>query len=206
MPAGGDLYIQTENLVIGDRESRLLAIGAGRYVRITVADNGVGMDESTCRRVFDPFFTTREMGHGTGMGLASAYGIVQNHKGTIDVSSKKGEGASFFVYLPASEQPAEKNEPAAACPQKRGAGTIFLVDDEAMILEVGQAMLERMGYTVQAFGSGSALLAALAADSNGVDLVILDMIMPDMGGGRGLRTDPVHGDPGEGASLQRLQY
>lgn len=101
MSRGGDLYIQTENIVIDESFNRPYHVEPGKYVKVSVADTGVGMDEATQQRIFDPFFTTKEMGRSTGLGLASAYGIIKNHGGFIDVYSEKGEGATFNIYLPA---------------------------------------------------------------------------------------------------------
>jgi two-component system, cell cycle sensor histidine kinase and response regulator CckA len=183
MPAGGDLYLKTENRVLDASGGRLLNLPAGRYVRIVVADTGIGMDEDVRRRIFDPFFTTRKMGHGAGMGMASAYGIIKNHRGTIDVVSKTGEGTRFSIYLPASDRPAVKSDADPGSAAGKGPASIYLVDDEPMILEVGRAMLERLGYRVRTFDSGPSVIQALEAEASGADLVILDMIMPDMGGG-----------------------
>ena len=101
MSRGGDLYIQTENIVIDESFNRPYHVEPGKYVKVSVADTGVGMDEATQQRIFDPFFTTKEIGRSTGLGLASAYGIIKNHGGFIDVYSEKGEGATFNIYLPA---------------------------------------------------------------------------------------------------------
>ena len=103
MVGGGDLSIETENVIRDESFVKSLKIEPGRYLKISVTDTGVGMDEETQQRIFEPFFTTREMGQGTGLGLASAYGIVKNHGGYIDVSSAKGEGTTFDIYLPALE-------------------------------------------------------------------------------------------------------
>jgi len=103
MPEGGRLLVETENLVLGEERGRVFGLAPGRYVKISVHDTGVGMDRDMLERIFDPFFTTREVGEGTGLGLASAYGIIKNHGGVIDVHSEKGRGSSFIIYLPASE-------------------------------------------------------------------------------------------------------
>ena len=112
------------------------------------------MDEETKSRIFDPFFTTKEMGRGTGLGLASAYGIVKNHGGIITVQSKKGSGSTFHIYLPASDKTIETNQEAAD-EVSGGSETILLIDDEEMILEVARQMLVTLGYTVLTAGSGS---------------------------------------------------
>lgn len=104
MPKGGDLSIATENATIDEQSIMPFTIKPGRYVKITFADTGVGMDEDTQRRIFDPFFTTKQRERGTGLGLATAYGIIKSHGGSINVASKKGEGTTFTIYLPTSEK------------------------------------------------------------------------------------------------------
>jgi CheY-like chemotaxis protein len=182
MPGGGELFIATENLDLTKSEDQMLNLLPGRYVQVAVSDTGVGMDEKVMRRIFEPFFTTREMGRGTGLGLASAYGIIKNHSGLITVSSVKGEGSVFTIYLPASHRAIAKETPLPERSQK-GAGTLMLVDDEQMILDVGAAMLKKLGYTVHIADSGQAALALYQDQGHAIDLVVLDMVMPGMGGG-----------------------
>jgi CheY-like chemotaxis protein len=139
------------------------------------------MDEKTCKRIFDPFFTTKERGRGTGLGLASAYGIIKNHDGIITAQSEKGKGTTFIIYLPASDKPVREAEVE---PEVRfsGTGTILLIDDEDMILTVGKALLEKLGYQVLVAAGGSAGLEIYRQDRTKIDLVILDVIMPEMNG------------------------
>jgi signal transduction histidine kinase/ActR/RegA family two-component response regulator len=181
MPAGGDLYLQTENAVLDSEFVRAIDIQPGKYVKMSVIDSGVGMDETTRKRIFDPFFSTKKMGRGTGLGLASAYGIIKNHGGYISVLSEKGEGTTFTIYLPATEEKVmEPKKPAEQLIQ--GEETILLVDDEAMILEVGRQMLEKVGYKVLTANSGKNALEIYRKKKNDISLVILDIIMPEMGG------------------------
>ena len=184
MPGGGDLYVQTENVILSEEQIRTLKVHAGRYVKITVADTGTGMDEATRQKIFDPFFTTKGIERGSGLGLASVYGIVQNHGGMIQVSSTKGQGTTFEVYLPASDEP-DQGESLEINQQRieYGHGTVLLVDDEEMVLEVGRMMLETLGYRVRIARSGKEAVDLYDKEREEIDLIILDMIMPGMGGG-----------------------
>jgi len=182
MPEGGDLHLRTRNVVLQDEDVRPFGMEPGKYVRIAVEDSGIGMDETTQRRIFEPFFTTKEMGRGTGLGLASAYGIIKNHGGFIDVESKKGEGTTFSIYLPASEKeiPNKREVPSEIL---RGTESVLLVDDEEMIIEVGQEILQEMGYKVLSAKTGQEAVDLYAKNKGQIDMVILDMVMPGMGGG-----------------------
>jgi two-component system cell cycle sensor histidine kinase/response regulator CckA len=182
MPEGGDLHLRTRNVLLQDEDVRPFSMKPGRYVRISVEDSGVGMDETTQRRIFEPFFTTKEMGRGTGLGLASTYGIIKNHGGFIDVVSKKGKGTTFNIYLPASDKeiPKKRERPSEIL---RGTESVLLVDDEEMIIEVGQEILREMGYKVFSARTGQEAVELYAKNKGQIDMVILDMIMPGMGGG-----------------------
>ncbi len=182
MPAGGTLKVATENRHLAEEAARPLGLAAGRYVRIAVADSGEGIDPEIQQRIFEPFFTTKERGRGTGLGLASVYGIVKNHGGTVTVSSRRGEGALFHIHLPAADGTATETLPPAEAP-RQGSGTILLVDDEPVILDVVAAMLQNLGYTVLTADSGQAALDLYRAHRGQVVLVILDMVMPGMNGG-----------------------
>jgi signal transduction histidine kinase/ActR/RegA family two-component response regulator len=183
MPAGGHLFFETCNVVLDMNSAKKNGIEPGKYVKISVADTGIGMDDRIRERVFEPFFTTKEMGRGTGLGLASAYGIVKSHGGLIDVESQVGQGATFNIYLPASEKKVV-NAPSASEEVHKGVETILLVDDEETIFEVGIEMLQFLGYTVFSARSGKEAIAILKESDVKIDLVILDMIMPEMGGGK----------------------
>jgi len=182
MPAGGDIYLKTRNVMLDSSYVKPFKVESGKYVEISVSDTGVGIDRKTRERIFEPFFTTKEMGRGTGLGLASVYGIIKSHSGYIDVHSEKEKGTTFTIYLPASEKEAvrEKSVPAAML---KGIGTILLIDDEKMILDVGRELLEELGYTVLSALSGREALDIFQKNSDKIDLVIMDMIMPGMGGG-----------------------
>jgi PAS domain S-box-containing protein len=182
MPGGGDLNVRTGNVTLVEEDVKAHGVRPGRYVRVAVADTGVGMDASTAEKVFDPFFTTRTMGRGTGLGLASVYGIVKNHGGFISVESEKGVGTTFTIFLPASDKGViEENEPEPRI--VTGTGTILLVDDEEMVLEVGEQLLARLGYRVLAAGGGEAALDLYERRNDEIDLVVLDMVMPGLSGG-----------------------
>ncbi len=159
----------------------------GNYVKITVSDNGPGMSEETRRRIFEPFFTTKEVGKGTGLGLSTAYGIVTQHKGYIHVRSEPGQGATFEVFLPAvTAASPQGDEQGPAVPElpKNVAGneTILLVDDEDSVRSYMTRMLKRMGYRVIEAKNGREALKLFRRRRQEIDLVILDLIMPTMGG------------------------
>ena len=182
MPGGGELKLKTENVTLGGNHVKPFFIEPGEYVKFSVRDTGVGMDKATRERIFDPFFTTKEMGRGTGLGLASAYGIIKNHGGFIDVTSEKGHGTVFNVYLPASEKEIVPEKQPVGDTLK-GSETILFVDDEDMIIEVAKELLKRLGYKTLVAGSGKTAVEIYEAHKERIDMVILDMIMPDMGGG-----------------------
>lgn len=181
MPGGGTLTVETENAELNQEEAVAFSVQPGKYVHISVTDTGVGMDKKTIKRVFDPFFTTKEMSRGTGLGLASAYGIIKNHEGFIDVYSEPGQGTTFHLYLPASEKKLAK-EKQHTTHYVTGTETILLVDDEPMIREVGEGILKRLGYSVFLASGGSEALQILKDHIKEIDIIILDMVMPGMNG------------------------
>ncbi len=182
MPAGGELYLRTENVVLDKSYLKPYGLQAGKYVKMSVSDTGVGMDKATTGRIFNPFFTTKEMGRGTGLGLATVYGVIKNHSGIIDVRSEKGRGSTFTIYLPASQKTPIK-EKIAIGEIKRGSETILFVDDEEMIIEVGQELLMTLGYEVLIARGGKEALEIYKNEPGSIDLIILDIVMPDLGGG-----------------------
>ncbi len=182
MPGGGQLYLETRNVTLDKRSVSPHQLKPGKYVKVSVTDTGIGMDKETRERIFEPFFTTKGVGKGTGLGLASVYGIVKNHAGFIHCYSEVGKGTTFNIYLPASEKAVTKKIPQEGR-LIGGNETVLLVDDEEMVLEVGSSMLERLGYTVLVAPGGKETLAIYEQKGSHIDLVVLDMIMPDLGGG-----------------------
>ena len=182
MPGGGKLFLKTDTVTHREIPGKGYSVHPGLYVRLTVVDTGVGIDKEIIDRIFDPFFTTKKMGRGTGLGLASAYGIVKSHNGYIDVESEKGQGSTFLVYFPATDA-----RPTAAAEKsgkpEEGFGTLLLVDDEAIVLDVTAAMLRRLGYTVLTALSGREAVEIYTEHADRISAVVLDMIMPEMGGG-----------------------
>ena len=140
------------------------------------------MDDKTKERIFEPFFTTREPGKGTGLGLASVYGIIKNHGGFIKVDSEKGKGATFTIYLPATKKDIKKRKNDPNQILLEGSETILLVDDEKIILNVGREILENMGYRVVIADSGKKAIEVYKENRDQIDMIILDAIMPEMGG------------------------
>lgn len=181
MPDGGDITVRTLNTTHDGMQGKLYKPKPGKYVLLTVTDSGTGMDQETLKRVFEPFFTTKERGRGTGLGLASAYGIAKAHGGYIDVRSAVGRGSTFSLYLPASDRAVAK-PPGYPAQPAGGTETVLLVDDEEGIRQVGREMLEAMGYKVLSASDGQQALGIYKKNRDRIDLVLLDMVMPNMGG------------------------
>ena len=181
MPSGGRLYIETENVILDDQQCRACDAEPGPYVRITVTDTGVGMDSETQKRIFEPFFSTKGIGKGTGLGLASAYGIIRNHGGIISLYSEKGHGTTFNIYLPASGGKPVETEPSESN-LLTGHETILLVDDEPLNSGVVKELLEKLGYKIMTAQSGQETIEIFKGHQGKIQLVILDMIMPEMNG------------------------
>jgi two-component system, cell cycle sensor histidine kinase and response regulator CckA len=183
MPDGGRVVVETENVTL-DEEYCKLHLGArpGDYVLLTISDNGLGMDEETREHIFEPFYTTKETGKGTGLGLAMVYGIVASHEGYIMCYSKPGEGTAFKIYFPVIKQPKRSHEINAETAVSGGVETLLLVDDEDFIRDLAEQILTDFGYTVLSAADGESALEFYGKEDERVELVILDLIMPGMGG------------------------
>ncbi len=184
MPAGGTLSVRAENHTL-DPQAAALYPGArpGRYVHVSVTDTGTGMTPEVQARIFDPFFTTKPFGQGTGLGLATAQGIVKSHEGFFGVYSRPGKGTRFSVCLPAAEQAAGRPPTPAPPADHRGGGRLVLVvDDEAAVRVVARAALEGAGYRVATADGGAAAVEWFARHHGVVAAVVLDMMMPGLDG------------------------
>jgi len=181
MPEGGELYLETEVVALDASYAAQHDVTPGTYAKVSVTDTGSGMDKETMKRIFEPFFTTKEMGRGTGLGLASAYGIIKGHAGIITVHSEQGFGTTFTIYLPASTRDISPTKGDSEN-MLTGKETILLVDDETTIINVNREMLERLGYEVLTATSGNEAVETYKEHQNNINLVILDMIMPGMSG------------------------
>ena len=188
MSSGGTLTVSTSNVVLDDSFVKPYSLTPGSYLKISVADTGAGMDEKSIQRIFEPFYTTRPMGEGTGLGLASVFGIIKKHKGIITVDSQVGRGSTFSIYLPAArilQKPKETQKPRVVPSVKRpekGSGTILVVDDEEYILNADKAMLNELGYEVLLANGGKEALRIFDENKDRINLLILDLIMPDLSG------------------------
>ncbi len=181
MPQGGTLTYSTDKIILDDSVCHSLGItlAAGRYLEITVSDTGVGMTKAVMEHIFEPFFTTKAVGKGTGLGLAAVYGVVQSHQGKLTVQSVPGVGSVFKIFLPLVEEAVP-----TLCDKGiiTGNGGILLVDDEEILRDVGRGLLEDLGYTVYLAEDGEEALEVFALHRNDILLVILDVIMPKLGG------------------------
>ncbi|MFL5341351.1 MAG: PAS domain S-box protein [Gemmataceae bacterium] len=195
MPQGGRLTIETGDVQIADQDAADGAdLSPGRYVRLVVSDTGCGMTDEVKAKIFEPFFTTKGVGKGTGLGLATVYGIVKTYRGHIDVRSEPGAGATFEILLPAAPGSAVR-PPATGITVPRGTEAVLLVEDEPDVREIIRAALQGQGYSVLEAAGGEEALR-IASDHGGpLDLVVTDVVMPGLGG-REVATALRHSRPG----------
>jgi len=185
LPSGGRITIETRELTyeLPHGGDGLTPVPAGRYVTVTVSDDGIGIDESTQARMFEPFFTTKERGRGTGLGLATVYGIVKQSGGTISVSSRVGEGTSVRVCLPrVDERPSLEPRARKVTEERRGTETILLVEDENLVRVATGRVLERSGYVVLPAASPREALVVAERHSGPIHALVTDVVMPEMSG------------------------
>ncbi|MBI5569386.1 MAG: PAS domain S-box protein [Desulfomonile tiedjei] len=192
---GGSIAVETANVTLDDRYCSLHPeVEPGDYVLLSVSDTGHGMSRETLDHIFEPFYTTKELGRGTGLGLAMVYGIVRQHGGHIACSSEVGKGTRFDVYLPAIAADSGDEADSAGEMPAFGSETILLVDDEDFVRDLGERILRRSGYTVLTAANGMEALDLYAQKRDQIALVVLDLIMPAMGGseclGELVRIDP----------------
>ena len=183
MPNGGKITLETTNVDV-DAEYALqhAPVMAGPFVLFSMSDTGVGMDADTQSRIFEPFFSTKEKGKGTGLGLATVYGIVKQSGGFVWVYSEPGHGATFKIYLPRVDDPISPPTPSRPQATAGGTETILIAEDAPGVRGVVQEVLRRQGYTVLAAPDGKSALALAAAHSGPIHLLITDVIMPEMSG------------------------
>jgi two-component system cell cycle sensor histidine kinase/response regulator CckA len=181
MPQGGIIGLESSNVEIGERKGHpgLSDIDPGGYVLLRCTDTGSGMDPDTISRVFEPFFTTKPLGQGTGLGLATVYGIVRQSGGTVTVESEIGKGTTFNIYLPRVEgtsiHPSSGQEPVRL---RRGYGAILLVEDEEPVRALAERVLTSSGYTVTATSRSSEAMEVISDPTRPIDLLLTDMMLP----------------------------
>jgi len=182
MPQGGKLTIGLDTVTIDDGYAKAHADArAGRFIRLRVTDTGIGMDVPTLHRIFEPFFTTKEVGKGTGLGLATVYGIVNQHEGWIEVNSEPGKGSTFDVFIPASDKviPPKTPKPVPVDATTGGSETILIVEDEPVLREMARDILSEYGYRIFEAPSGREALSTWQRKMNQIDLLLTDMVMPE---------------------------
>jgi len=187
MSEPGNISLTTRNMVVNENHSYPFAVSPGRYIKVIVKDSGIGMDVETQKKIFDPFFSTKEIGDnkGRGLGLSTVFGVVKNHGGFILVDSDKGKGAIFQICLPASKSVLKKESKKKINPSKslqKGFETVLLVDDEEDIIKVGKKFLQKLGYKPLIARNGLEALEIFKLYKDEISLVVLDLVMPKMNG------------------------
>ena len=181
MPEGGKLTIETRNAVISKDYAQLHGIPPGPYIMLTVSDTGCGMEAAVREHIFEPFFTTKEAGKGTGLGLATLYGIIKQSGGNVRVYSELGHGTTFKIYLPRAQEFAEIGELTGTKPTPKGTETVLLVEDEEQVRAILKQILENQGYHVLSASQGEEALA-ISQEPGDIQLMITDVVMPQMSG------------------------
>ena len=182
MPNGGKLHLETENVVVEETLAPKLGVTPGPFVRLTITDTGTGMDDETRAHIFEPFYTTKAAGKGSGLGLATVYGIIRQSGGYIEVDSKIGRGTSFCVYLPATRLAASRELPNPVAPQGGGGATILVVEDSEPLRDLIFETLETMGYTALLAQDGHQAIRICTQFTGAIDLLLTDVMMPRMKG------------------------
>ncbi len=185
MPQGGTLTISTENVEVDDKQGEIMeGLTPGKYVLLTVRDTGEGISDIHLDHIFEPFFTTKPVGEGTGLGLAMVYGIVKSHQGYVQCTSEVGRGTTFRIYLPVAVRPEKDRHREPEVPPVSGKETLLVVDDEEIVREFAEEVLTQYGYKVFTAPDGESALTIMEKAGETIDLVLLDLIMPGMGGMR----------------------
>ena len=188
MPRGGTLTITTEVIELDDVFIKVYGYGEiGKYVFISVKDTGTGMDKETLRRIFQPFFTTKEVGKGTGLGLSIVYGIIKQHGGYINVESEPGKGATFRIYLPMIKLTVEEEKPRSLPAYLNGTETILVAEDEEDVRNLTKSLLEEADYKVIEAVDGYDTINKFMENKEDVSLLLLDVVMPTKNGGRRMK-------------------
>jgi len=191
MPQGGVIRIETSSVTIDEEYARFHPeLKAGVYVQIAVSDSGIGMSDDVQRHLLEPFFTTKEPGKGTGLGLATAYGIMKQHGGAIFVYSEQGSGSTFRLFLPVAQQPAvvvTAEPPSGPVTAAGGTETIMVAEDDGAVRQLVQRVLTRAGYRVVLATNGTEAVDAFSRQADEIALVVLDVVMPKVGGRDALR-------------------
>ena len=183
MQDGGKLTIETRLISLDDEYCRShVEASEGEHALLTVSDTGIGIDKASMDRIFEPFYTTKKPGEGTGLGLSMVYGIVKSHGGHIACYSAPGVGTTFKIYLPVHQVESEVDVETSQSLSAFGTGTILLVDDEEFVRDLGKRLLEKAGYNVVTASDGHEAVEIYTAQGGQISLVILDLIMPVMDG------------------------
>jgi CheY-like chemotaxis protein len=184
MPLGGRLTIETSNTILDENYARThMGVKPGDFTMIAVSDNGHGMDAETRRHIFEPFFTTKEKGKGTGLGLATVYGMVKQAGGDIWVYSEPGQGTTFKLYFPHVLEPLSESSGSDGSPDRRSGGeTVLVVEDEQAVRDLTVRILQQLGYTILAASGGAEALEICQTHAGHIDLLLTDVVMPNMSG------------------------